>query len=466
MALEPVVIVSFYFPPHGGAGTQRFAKFAKFLPDFGYKPIVVCSGTETLLASAPTQDPTLLEEIGDQTRVVRVPRPVRTRWATRADRVRLRIDEDDWVTRAVTPTIEAIRASGATALVTTVSPYAVSLLGEVVRQSCRVPWLLDLRDPWALDGWRIHPTWPHARLDRARMRRALSAADLIVSSTPAARPVYARMGNKRQSDVWTIPNGFDASDFDDATPERPEPDRFRIVHVGTLHDPLAEHTRSWRRFIRTAGRRINPLGRTGYYLYLALERVKRLRPQLFERVRLDLYGQVHPNHGGLARDLGIQTAVCEKGYVHHKKAVSALLGADAIFVPLHGLPPGEEALIVPGKLYEALASERFVLAAVPKGDAARLVEISRGGAVCKPDDVEDLTRILIHLLEAWRSGSPFPGATRERLAAFSRRSLAARLARAIDCATGKSSPRDADHDPWVETGKHETSEPISLGTAS
>ena len=158
-----------------------------------------------------------------------------------------------------------------------------------------------------------------------------------------------------------------------------------------------------------------------------MARLREVRPELGARVRLDLCGEVDPSNLRLAAQLGIADRVSHRGYVPHADAVEALRTASAVFVPLHDVPAGERALVVPAKLYEALASGRPVLAALPPGDAADLVRASGRGVVAGPRDVEGLAAGI----EALASGAPGPDRGKSVLARFERRRLARDLAGAV-----------------------------------
>ncbi len=448
--MKPVLIVSYYFPPLGGAGTQRYAKFVKWLPECGYAPIVVCSGQRTS-KSAPTADETLLADVPPSARVLRVPdgdaRGLSyTRRALLA--ARFRTDFEEWAGAAWPVVASAIREYKPQAAIVTVSPYAAARLGERVRREFGLPWILDLRDPWALDGWRTYPTVLHGLHDLRGMRRALRSADRVVASVPAARRAYLKLAALNEDRVITIPNGFDPDDF---PPHRGDPsaEQFRIVHVGTLHGATAERRGPLKALLNWRWRAVENTARSARYLYLALAELRRQRPDLYAAVRLELYGHVHASHAALAAELGISDCIDARAYVPHAEAVQALTSADCVFVPLHDIPAGEEALIVPGKLYESIASERPVLACVPPGDAAALVRSSGAGGVCPPRDAAAICAWLIAQVTAWRDGAALRGAPRERLAPFTRQALTLRLARLLDALTGGAAMTDAP-DPWAQ----------------
>ncbi len=454
-----LVLLAYYFPPMGGAGTQRSAAFARHLPELGYEPVVVCGGELRPGPHTIAHDPTLLAGLSPTMAVTRVPAIERQRPA-RGDRwhpARLVVSARElaWARRAADAAVFAARRHDATAILVSASPWACGLAVRDLRRRSGRPVVLDLRDPWALDGWRAFRTPLHRRLDRALMRRSLRAADLVVANCPRAAAAYRALAGLPADRVVTIPNGFETAEFParrrhvrTARPADPAAP-FRIVHMGTLHDPdprtarrgpfagdrLAHHLRSGRTLLRAAGR------------------LRRERPDLAERLRLVFHGQVHPGHETLAETEGIADLIEHHGYVDHDRVPEILSHADAILVPLHGVEPGAEALVVPGKLYEALASGRPVLGTLPAGDARRLVRLAGGdGRAFDPDDETGTAEALAQWLEAAAAGWRPEGAPRELLAPFSRRRLAERLARAIDALDGRGTmPAD---DPWMELAEN------------
>lgn len=444
MNLSPVVILSYYFPPHGGAGTQRFAKFAQHLPAFGYRPIVVTSDDKVTPESALAQDESLLADIGEHTRVIRITDPSPSPADLVRSKLRLNVDLESWAAAAERTLIKTIRDTGARVFIITCSPYAAAAIGDRVRDHTGAKFVLDLRDPWALEGWRTYPTPIHAVRDRTAMIRAIRNADAIIANTPASRDAFIEAAAITSQRVVTIPNGFDATDFSEDVAPASGP--FRIVHVGTLH-AVTPPERRLRHALRTRHRDIDETARSGRYLFEAIARLTRERPEIAKSLQLDLIGHVDPSHEALAQSLGISSLITCHGYLPHRAAVAAMQAADLIFVPLHALHSRDPELIVPGKLYEALASGRPVLACVPEGDAARLVRASEGGVVCPPDDPAKIASAIAAAFDARATGHPWPGADRSSLAAFERASLTRRLAHALD-AVVRRSPLAIGPDPF------------------
>jgi glycosyltransferase involved in cell wall biosynthesis len=443
--LTPVLIIAYFFPPLGGAGTQRFAKFVKWLPKLGYRPIVVAC--DPAGGASMPEDPTLMADVAQEAVVARVPEP-RGRsgvpWLTQLGMAAgFWMDHEPWV-HAALPVAEKLgRTHGVKAIITTVSPYASAAMGRELRRRLGAPWLLDLRDPWALDGWRLWPTPLHAWGDGVVMKRALRDADIVIANCPEAGAAYSRFASLDSGRLRVISNGFDPDDFDAASAPAPA-DEFRLVHVGTLHNPVGPDGRSRKRL-----RDVQELGRTGRYLYEAVAQIRERERELYDLLRVELIGNVHAGHRKLAEQLGITDRIRERGYVDHHAAVTAMKSADVLFVPLHGLPEGEKSLVVPGKLYEVLASGRPVLACVPPGDAARLVELTGAGAVCRPDDVGAIASALAGMIRRWRDGRPTAGAPARLMTPLTRESLSKRLVEAIGAARG-GPVASGTPDPWCD----------------
>ena len=231
------------------------------------------------------------------------------------------------------------------------------------------PWVADLQDPWALDEMWLYPSAAHRALDRRRMRALLRGADAIVMNTPEAavrlERAFPELVGRR---VVSIPNGFDSADFAGPSPERDD-GRFRIVHAGYLHTEQGLRLQATRRMRRLLGGidPIDVLPRSHVYLLQALERLVEEDPSLRESVELVLAGVTTEVDREVAAGSSVQ--VTFTGYISHAESVAIMRSSDLLFLPMHELPAGRRAGLVPGKTYEYLAAERPILAAVPDGDA-------------------------------------------------------------------------------------------------
>ncbi|HEY8647059.1 MAG TPA: glycosyltransferase, partial [Gaiellaceae bacterium] len=188
-----MLLISYYFPPIGGAGAQRPVKLARHLLDLGYSAVVVTGPGQTGGMWTPP-DPSLSLEIPPEVEVIRVPGPEpasRGGIRTRIDRfARIETEWTSWWRNGVLAAAAAARLEGIDAIYTIMSPFASAEPSLALARAHGIGWIADLGDPWALDEMMVYPTGVHRRLELARMRRLLGSAAAVVMSTPeAARQV-------------------------------------------------------------------------------------------------------------------------------------------------------------------------------------------------------------------------------------------------------------------------------------
>jgi glycosyltransferase involved in cell wall biosynthesis len=442
-APKTVLILAYHFPPIGGAGVQRTVKFVKYLPEFGFRPVVVTTG-DVGNETSTLRDVTLTDEIPPGTPVYRAPKrpsPLLPRWATRVGDRALRLlqcrdrNASAWIKGCVDAGLRAGRDHPPDLVYASMSPFETCPAAELLARSFGVPWVADLRDPWALDEMMVYTSRWHRLVEVRRMRRELSSAGLVIMNTPeATRALTAEMPEFTEARVHTITNGFDASDFAGPPPPKRQ-DEFRIVHTGYLHSELgARHRR--RRLIRQllGGERL-PIDietRSHIYLLSALARWQSESPDIRRHVRLVLAGAVTTSDRQVVERSGVSELVEMPGYLDHQSSTALLRSGDLLFLPMHNLPAGEKARIVPGKTYEYLAAGPPILAAVPEGDASDLVRQSENGDVCRPDDVDGILSSLRVRYEAWLAGNRRGQANSELCRRFERRELTRDLAASFE----------------------------------
>ena len=449
-----VLFLAYFFPPRGGAGVQRSVKFVKYLPDFGWRPLVVANGGTTQDWVSPVEDQTLLKDVPADT-VVRY-----TRLNEREERVyrnsqkkwRHRLSITDpihwWVSPAVRLGREMIAEHKPDLIYVTMSPFTAAKAGMELKAATGLPLVLDLRDPWTLDETRMYPTKWHVRRDRAAMSAAFAAADRIIMNTPMsaeraaeAFPKETRQGGK----ITFITNGYDAADFGrtDPTPVEPSPrDVLRIVHTGSFHSEMARlwddlfAKRGWVNKFKTALRPINLWTRTPRYLLEAMERVTQSGEIPADKLELVLVGEVTPSDRAMVESSPVAKMVKLLGYRTHVESVRWVESADVLFLPNHTPLDGGPTLIVPGKTYEYLGSGRPILAMGPPGDMQEFVRQTSSGACVAGDDGAGAARLLADWYRAKLDGRTPANPDRSAVERFERRALTERLAATLDGVVG------------------------------
>jgi glycosyltransferase involved in cell wall biosynthesis len=448
-----VLFLAHHFPPIGGVVGRNVAT-ARYLPEFGYEPLVLTGPGDRTERWVP-QDAELLEHVADVP-VRRIAGPVpppRSGLPARLAR---------WTERqapAVTHWVEGATRAGLElagdfdVLLANVNPYETAYAASAIAAERGIPWVADLEDPWALDEMRVHPTALNHRTDRRRMRRGLATASALIMSCPeAAARVRREFPEWSAKIVTAIPHGFSGGEYLGPPPVRFD-DAFRIVHTGALHTELGRdhrRTRTLRRLLGGTSLDVEILTRSHVHLLAAIERLAAARPELAGKIELHLVGKLTDADREVAnRHPGVH--VHAYGQLPHAQTIEVARSADLLFVPMHELPEGTRAGLVPCKTYEYLAAGRPILAAVSDGDARDLLARFSRVSLCRPSDEHAMAAAIERLIDARGPGATErnPASTPaedELLAAYERRHLTSRIAGVLGDVLGAaagagSSPR-------------------------
>jgi len=452
-----LLFLAYFFPPRGGAGVQRSVKFAKYLPQFGWNPLIIAHGGMADNASG-VMDPSLLKDLPstNNVRYTALMQGEKDKYFRAQKKWRQPLFATDpmawWAAPAARLGMELAQVHHPSAIFVTMSPFTAAEAGIELKQKTRLPLVLDLRDPWALDETRIYSTRWHARRDWRKMREALAAADLIIMNTPeaaaAVQEEFARAdagcGPAVTGRIISITNGYDAEDFGKGTNKHADADALRIVHTGTFHSELAE---VWDKVFAGKGllhklkyprRPINLWTRTPRYLLAAMEKAVTSGAIPADKLELVLVGEVSAEDNRLIQQSPMAGNVKLLGYRSHSESVNWVESADVLFLPLHTPMDGGPALVVPGKTYEYLGSGRPILAMGPPGDMRKFVQETRSGLAIEGNDTAGATEALVKFYQDKQRGTAQFEQDRTGIARFERRQLTARLAEELDALTRKT----------------------------
>ena len=430
MSRRDVLFIAYYFPPAGGSGVQRSSKFVRYLPEHGFRPVVVTGpGSDNGRWTPP--DPSLEDDVAEDVPVLRLPGPVPGDGAGLAWRARrfLRFATpfDRWWSDGATrlgrqqPDVSLVYAS--------MSPFSTAPAASRLARELGVPWVADLRDPWALDEHFVYPSAIHWQLERRRMGTLLDTAAAIVLPTPGTHERVDRFFPELAGRTVEIWNGFDPADFAGPQPERRD-DVFHLVHAGYFYGDVGR--RRLRRLLGGSDLDIDLRPHSPDFLLAALERLVERHPELRDRIRVHLAGPLTVREEEALERSRCRDLVEAHGYLPHEESLGLVRSADALFLPLHRLPRGGRSTIMPAKLYEYLASGRPILAAVPEGDARDMLEGADWTVICAPDDVEGMCQGLLSLLDRMAARRGKQADRRELLPLLERPHLAAELAKTFD----------------------------------
>jgi len=384
-----VLIITYYWPPSGGSGVQRWLKFAKYLPEFGWEPVIFTPENPDF----DLKDESLMKEISPQLEVVKFPiwepynlfRKLRKEksedtakvlekkkkgWVDKLGiwlRANAIIPDPRvyWVKPSVTFLLDLVNSGQFQAVITTGPPHSLHLIGLKLHQKTNIPWLADFRDPWS--KWEFLDTLPMLPLVRKRHekleQRVLLEANAVTTISPGFKQDFEKLAN-RKTDLLT--NGFDEEDLPENWKKRfPSEDGLEIVYTGVIdaiRNPIPFLTAFKMVFQNKPGKKVNMR-----FVGKVSEGVKKMVNEdnwLAEHIQMD-------------------------GYVSHENVFDFYANAHLLLLILTDTKNAKGN--IPGKLFEYMATGRPVLAlGDPEGDAANILYSSGAGKVFAHTDIKGI----------------------------------------------------------------------------
>lgn len=422
---KKVLIVTYYWPPAGGPGVQRWLKFVKYLPGQGVDPWVYIPEN----AHYPLVDHGLVKDVPAGIKVLSKPIFEPYQWASLFSKKGTRsmsrglISEEKqgfaerlllwvrgnlfipdarkyWVKPSVKYLEGVLRSEQIDTVITTGPPHSVHLIGLELKKRFGIRWIADFRDPWTSIGYhqKLRLTARAAQKHKDLEKQVLSVADVVMATSKTTAKEFEEIAGR---EVATITNGFDEYDVRDHKPS----EKFCISHIGSLLT-----------------------GRDPKILWEVLAELTRERDDIRSDLRLKLVGAVSEDVLRSVQDAGLGPFLEHQGYVAHEQAL--ILQREARVLLLLEINKEETRGIIPGKLFEYMAARRPVLAIGPEGwEAGELLEESGAGKVFTYKDKAPLKAALIALYEDYNQEKVEPENT--DLEKFTRRALTKRLANII-----------------------------------
>ncbi|WP_435579245.1 glycosyltransferase family 4 protein [Gilvibacter sp.] len=377
--MEPlkVLVITYYWPPAGGPGVQRWLKFCTYLPENGIEPTVYIPENPTY----PIVDEGLLQEVPKGIKVLKhpiwEPYGLGKRLGKKSTKTLSKgiIDENPsllkklmlfirgnffipdarkaWVKPSVKYLKDHLKEQHYDIIITTGPPHSVHLIGKQLKEALNIPWLADFRDPWTTIGYhkslRLLP-W-NAKKHKHLEATVLNTADQILVTSPSTKKEFETL---TKQPIAVITNGYDTSN---KPSKQLDLDRqFSISHIGSL----------------LARRNPESLWKLLGEFCKADEAFKKDLKLVFAGVVADEV-KISLTHHELSEHAEF------KGYVDHSEAI--VLQHQSQLLLLLEINAPETRAILPGKLFEYMMARRPILAIGPEGsDIKQLVEESGSGA--------------------------------------------------------------------------------------
>lgn len=427
--MKKVLIITYYWPPSAGSGVQRWTKFSKYLPDFGWEPIIFTPENPDF----SVRDETLLKDISHELEVLKFPiwepyqlqrliagknkssKPTDTLEKKEKSffdhlsiwlRGNILIPDPRvfWVKPSVKFLSEVIKINNIDVVITTGPPHSMHLIGERLKDKLDVKWIADFRDPWS--KWEfldtLHMSAVVRKIHNKLEKRILQKADGIITISPTFKKDFEQLVPRA---VNVITNGFDPDDFKISGNVEPA-NKFLISHVGTIDD----------------------LRDPRPFLY-AVKALVQETMSFQDQVEVLFVGVVSKKLiAEIESDAVLNKIVIFKPYVAHH-AVFELYRKSAVLLLV--LANSVNAIgNVPGKLFEYMASEKPILALGKEdGDSARIIRSGNAGFICDPNDTGGIKIAIQRLFKDYKNPAKKKN---ESLQKYSRKSLTGDLVKILN----------------------------------
>lgn len=418
--MKKVLIITYYWPPSGGAGVQRWLKFAKFLPEYGWQPVILTVDPE--YASYPQRDESLFSEVGSNCLVYttksfelynlyklisgRKEVPYGGFANESKDGLLQKVSKflrgnfllpdprKGWNKYALKKATELIREFKIDTVVTTSPPHSTQLIGLSLKQKFNIRWIADLRDPWTDIYYynQFKHTALARKIDLNFEREVVENADLLITVSEDVKRIFAEKSKHPiAAKTVVIPNGYDEDDFR-IKPQKPDGKKV-ITYTGTISE--------------------------AYDVSGLLEAIGNLDVKIRQNFLIRFVGKVPPVIVQNFESAGISVELT--GYVDHSKSIEYLFLSDLLLMVVPRVKNNRG--IITGKFFEYLASGKPVLAIGPvDGDLAGLIVETNCGRIFGYEDAEGIGEFILEQMF-----NPQGERNPETVSQFSRRNLTKKI---------------------------------------
>lgn len=401
---KKALIITYYWPPSGGSGVQRWLKFTKYLRDFNWEPVIYTPENPEI----PVEDSSLLNDIPEGITVLKksIWEPysfykkflgqkgedkIQTGFLTekkkpkRKEKISVWIRGNlfipdarkFWTGPSVKYLTTYLKKNPVDIIISTGPPHSMHLIALGLKKKLNIPWLADFRDPWTnIDFYKdLKLTRWADKKHKKQEQLVIKNADSLIVVGATLKKEYLDMGAKN---VSVITNGYDQDDFmnDDVCLDK----KFSIMHAGTI-----TYSRNPQNF------------------WLVLSELVNEHQDFAEDLEIKLIGKIDLSVNENIARLDLEKFVIKTNYLSHKEVIREQKRSHVLFLPINNTQNAKG--IITGKLFEYLAAERPVLAIGPAdGDAAEIINDTKAGLISGFGDNNRLKNNILALYHDYKKG--------------------------------------------------------------
>ena len=427
--MKKILIITYYWPPAGGPGVQRWLKFTKYLPEFGYEPHVYIPENP----SYPILDESLAKDINPHIKIVK-----NTIWEPYQIAEKLNPKNKSykgghfekketqslisklsvfirgnffipdarkfWIKPSIAYLNDYIQKEGIDTIVTSGPPHSMHLIGLGLKEiNPNLKWIADFRDPWTQISYHKElklTNWA-AKKHESLEFEVMTKANLVLATSYSDGENFKKIGAKN---VEVITNGFEE------VKQKVEKDQtfFNITYSGGLE------------MLR------NPIA-----LWKALEELLQEHATLKQDLKLNFYGALAEDVKQTIINHHLNENLIVHGYVAHQESLNAINKANILV--LTNFDNEASKGIIPGKLFEYMATNNPILAIGPdEADVQRILQETEAGKYFLHDQIIDIKKYIISHYQQWLANPNYQfHNNEEEVIKFNRKNLTERLAQII-----------------------------------
>ncbi len=401
---KKALIITYYWPPSGGSGVQRWLKFSKYLRNFNWEPVIYTPENPEI----PVEDSSLLKDIPEGITVLKkkIWEPysfykrflgqkgenrIQTGFLTEKRKpkqkekisvwIRGNLFIPDarkfWIRPSVKYLTTYLKSNPVDIIISTGPPHSMHLIARKLKKKLNIPWLADFRDPWTnIDFYKdLKLTCWADKKHKKQEQLIIKEADSLIVVGNTLKKEYQNMG---ANNVSVITNGYDQDDYidDDICLDK----KFSIMHAGTI-----------------------TFSRNPTEFWPVLFELVNEHPDFAEDLEIKLIGKIDLSVNENITRLGLEKFVVKTNYLSHKEVIREQKKSHVLFLPINNTFNAKG--IITGKLFEYLAAGRPILGIGPAdGDAAEIINDTKAGLISGFGDNNKLKNNILALYQNYKKG--------------------------------------------------------------
>lgn len=390
-----VLVIAYYFPPMGLSGVQRTLKFVKYLPDFGWNPVVLTTDDTSYYA----YDDTLLGEIEDKVTIYRAserksksnrkPRKFPNYLKQTIGRYITQLfkqpdSKTHWKKFALKKAEEIIKNHDIKIIFSTAPPFTDFLIAKELSAKYDIPYVVDYRDSWVDNPFHFFPTIWHKNYNLQLEKSILTTSERAFVITRYAKElILKRYRFLSHDDVVILTHGYDPKDFENMKTYGYDAEKLIFTHSGLFQD-----------------------NRTPKYFLKAINTFLKNNPNARKHIELRFVGLMRPSHLRLIKRYKLDDITVLTGYVEHHDAVRNLCESTVLWLTVN------DTIRTPGKLYEYIGARKPILFLGPKGQISTIASETKAAFVSEPKNIKAIVQRISEIYHLWdTTGLPTPSET-------------------------------------------------------